>query len=46
MCVFVADEVDVWLPGVVTATRNDVITVAVETTHQVSKHLLLPVSAL
>ncbi len=36
MCVFVADDVDVWTPAVVTSVKNDVITVSVEHTNQVS----------
>ena len=35
MFVFVVDEVDVWVPAVVTAVKHDVISVTIEPTNQV-----------
>ena len=34
---FVVDEVDVWVPAVVTAVKHDIISVTIEQTHQVSR---------
>ena len=36
---FVADDVDVWAPGVVAAVKHDIITVSMEPAHQVSAFL-------
>ena len=41
MFVFVVDEVDVWVPAVVTAVKHDVISVTIVPTNQVS-HLVIP----